>query len=643
MVQPSGGGIGQIGSIGKAGSGLAKISAKVGNFLGNGGLVGDVVRGVLTNSATQGIAIAAGLQKRFDWTGVATAGVMSGAAGIVSRSIGGQAQNNPFNADGSRNAVYAADGTINKGGYMPASSTNNMISGAAGGLAGAAARSLVTGTDFGDNIMAVLPDVIGQTVGSIIGRTLTAPKAPPKLKVDKNAYGLDDDRVTSPPYLVAENTGFITDGSVTYTQNAGLFNASGKLTGQVSAQQVGQARSSILGSAQKARAALAVTSSRTDKPELVWHNGVGEWVGSGGMGRIEALAQNMFDSKYMKWLPGEYKDGSEYAAHLDYLLRQGQEEQRFNTVLILGYQASKAGNKFAGFYRDTAEKLVALDPAASSLTQTLSFASSLLGLGLVNSPAADRSISAYLGDRSYSFGGVDYTSRAAAMAANPGLSFASNPLSGYALTQANRRNAYRDIVSNSSPIGAGTGDIAAIRALGNGASAQTALAIRNFGNNIDGISVGVAAFGNANKVAFVSRPTQSYAITGPVNASRYQLTAAQVETMVRGEYQSVMNSGYAQVLGQIKSGDLRVPSGSLGRMAIGREVDRLAEGQIRRLNAANGWGDDMVQIKPRIYGSNGRYTIPDIFFPQSGNVLDGSIGLKSPYNRQVRGVKIPCD
>jgi hypothetical protein len=327
-----------------------------------------VVRGVLTNSATQGIAIAAGLQKKFDWTGIATAGVMSGAGGIVSRSIGGQAQNNPFNADGSRNVVYAADGTINKGGYMPASSTNGMISGAAGGLAGAAARSLVTGTDFGDNIVAVLPDVIGQTVGSIIGRTLTAPKAPPKLKVDKSAYGLDDDRVTSPPYLVADNTGFITDGSVTYTQNAGLFNASGKLTGQVSAQQAGQARSSILGSAQKARAALAATSSRTDKAELVWHNGVGEWVGSGGMGRIEALAQNMFDSNYMKWLPGEYKDGAEFAAHLDYLLRQGQEEQRFNTVLILGYQASKADSKYAGFYRDTAENLVALDPAARQVT-----------------------------------------------------------------------------------------------------------------------------------------------------------------------------------------------------------------------------------------------------------------------------------
>jgi hypothetical protein len=38
----------------------------------------------------------------------------------------------------------------------------------AGGLAAAAARSLITGTDFGDNVMAVLPSVIGQTVGGLL-------------------------------------------------------------------------------------------------------------------------------------------------------------------------------------------------------------------------------------------------------------------------------------------------------------------------------------------------------------------------------------------------------------------------------------------------------------------------------------------
>lgn len=44
--------------------------------------------------------------------------------------------------------------------------------GAPSALAGAAARSLVTGTSFGDNILAVLPDVIGTTVGRLAARAV---------------------------------------------------------------------------------------------------------------------------------------------------------------------------------------------------------------------------------------------------------------------------------------------------------------------------------------------------------------------------------------------------------------------------------------------------------------------------------------
>jgi len=42
------------------------------------------------------------------------------------------------------------------------------VSGMAGGIAGAAATSLVTGRDFGDTIMAQLPSIIGNTVGNLV-------------------------------------------------------------------------------------------------------------------------------------------------------------------------------------------------------------------------------------------------------------------------------------------------------------------------------------------------------------------------------------------------------------------------------------------------------------------------------------------
>jgi hypothetical protein len=38
----------------------------------------------------------------------------------------------------------------------------------AGGIANAATRSVINGSDFGDNLMAALPDVIGQTIGGMI-------------------------------------------------------------------------------------------------------------------------------------------------------------------------------------------------------------------------------------------------------------------------------------------------------------------------------------------------------------------------------------------------------------------------------------------------------------------------------------------
>ena len=39
----------------------------------------------------------------------------------------------------------------------------------ANGIANAATRSLVNGSDFGDNLMAALPDILGNTIGSAIG------------------------------------------------------------------------------------------------------------------------------------------------------------------------------------------------------------------------------------------------------------------------------------------------------------------------------------------------------------------------------------------------------------------------------------------------------------------------------------------
>ena len=126
----------------------------------------DVARGALSNALTQGVSIAAGLQKKFDWVGVAVGGAVGGAVGVANRVLAA-------NGTGVR-ADAIKDTTARNAGFY----ANQALSGMAGSIAGAATRSVITGTDFGDNVMATLPDVIGSTIGGMIARGVSGPKRP---------------------------------------------------------------------------------------------------------------------------------------------------------------------------------------------------------------------------------------------------------------------------------------------------------------------------------------------------------------------------------------------------------------------------------------------------------------------------------
>lgn len=118
------------------------------------GLVDTVIKGVIDNAVTQGIGVATGLQKSFNWAGVAAAGVSAGVIHEVSGQIG--------------DAHIFGNETLNTAAIRG-------VSGMAGAIASAATRTLITGTDFGDNILKALPDVIGQTIGGAIADNISAP------------------------------------------------------------------------------------------------------------------------------------------------------------------------------------------------------------------------------------------------------------------------------------------------------------------------------------------------------------------------------------------------------------------------------------------------------------------------------------
>ncbi len=136
-----GGGVG-------AGLGATGAFSRIGNSFLRG-----AVSGATSSALTQGIGVATGLQDKFDWAGVAVAGVSGGVSAAVGDKLG----------------------NINK--YAA-----QTISGGAAAIAGAAARSLITGTSFGDNLLAALPDVVGSTIGNMVadavGSALTRPPEP---------------------------------------------------------------------------------------------------------------------------------------------------------------------------------------------------------------------------------------------------------------------------------------------------------------------------------------------------------------------------------------------------------------------------------------------------------------------------------
>jgi hypothetical protein len=137
--------------------GLAAISgavggglSKVGSIPGIGNAANAAVRGTVASTLSQGIGVATGLQDKFSWAGVAGAGLNAGVTSNI--NVG------PIAGQGG--SASAANIAANLGRSM------------AGNIAGAAARSVIDGTDFGDNVLASLPDTIAQTIMDVAVRTV---------------------------------------------------------------------------------------------------------------------------------------------------------------------------------------------------------------------------------------------------------------------------------------------------------------------------------------------------------------------------------------------------------------------------------------------------------------------------------------
>jgi len=124
------------------------VSAKFGGSTNFGQ---DLLRGSGVNALTQGLGVATGLQESFSWAGVAAASVGAGVGGRVGSRLGATPLSG-VGADLSLRNISA-----------------NFGQSSASALANAATRSALDGSNFGDNITAAIPDVIGQVLGDAVG------------------------------------------------------------------------------------------------------------------------------------------------------------------------------------------------------------------------------------------------------------------------------------------------------------------------------------------------------------------------------------------------------------------------------------------------------------------------------------------
>ena len=128
------------------GKGGVNLGGSIAKDIGLKGAFAVGVGAAINNAAVQGISVATGLQDKFSFAGVAAAGVGAGIGDKVGSLLGERA------------------GTFG----------GKLLTNTASAIANAATRSAIEGSSFGDNIIAAIPDVIGQAVGAELAAAIIA-------------------------------------------------------------------------------------------------------------------------------------------------------------------------------------------------------------------------------------------------------------------------------------------------------------------------------------------------------------------------------------------------------------------------------------------------------------------------------------
>lgn len=113
--------------------------------------------------------------------------------------------------------------------------------------------------------------------------------------------------------------------------------------------------------------------------------------------------------------------------------------------------------------------------------------------------------------------------------------------------------------------------------------------------------------------------------------------ATSVEAIYQVRYVSAYERGLAKVEADLASGAIKAPAGQPEHLFKAGRVDGIARDDLRRFAELRGDGADVVRINQRLYIDDigDKYRIPDVYFPQSGTILDGTLGTKTLNTPQI--------
>lgn len=115
------------------------------------------------------------------------------------------------------------------------------------------------------------------------------------------------------------------------------------------------------------------------------------------------------------------------------------------------------------------------------------------------------------------------------------------------------------------------------------------------------------------------------------------VSSPSIESIYQARYISAYERGLAQVEADLTSGRIKAPLGQPEHLFKAGQVDGIAREDLKLFAQSRGDGPDVVRINQRLYleGNSGKYRIPDVYFPQSRVILDGTLGTKTLSTKQI--------